>query len=239
MSGALESTTMAVRPIVILGDPALHAPTEPVTESPEELAALVQDLYDTMDAANGVGLAANQIGVRKRLFVYDCPDLDTEDGEGVTREEVEARGGWLNRRGCVVNPVLETSEIPETMPDPEDDLEGCLSVPAVNFPRGRAWWARVTGTDEHGEPVSVEGYGLFARCLQHEVGHLDGFLYTDGLIGRNRKAAKRHIRDVGWGVPGLSWDPASDPDPFADEDDDDHDNDNDNDYDDEVGTDHG
>lgn len=232
MSGALESTTMAVRPIVILGDPALHAPTEPVTESPEELAALVQDLYDTMDAANGVGLAANQIGVRKRLFVYDCPDLDTEDGEGVTREEVEARGGWLNRRGCVINPVLETSEIPETMPDPEDDLEGCLSVPGVNFPRGRAWWARVTGTDEHGEPVSVEGYGLFARCLQHEVGHLDGFVYTDHLIGRNKKAAKRHIRDAGWGVPGLSWDPATDPDPFADEEDWDGD-------DDEVVTDHG
>ncbi|KAA0918791.1 peptide deformylase [Dietzia sp. ANT_WB102] len=219
---------MAVRPIVILGDPALHAPTEPVTESPEELTELVQDLYDTMDAANGVGLAANQIGVRKRLFVYDCPDLDTEDGEGVTRDEVNARG-WLNRRGCIINPVLETSEIPETMPDPEDDLEGCLSVPGVNFPRGRAWWARVTGTDEHGKPVSVEGFGLFARCLQHEVGHLDGFVYTDHLIGRNRKAAKRHIRDAGWGVPGLSWDPATEPDPFADEEDDD----------DEVVTDHG
>ncbi|MBR7518283.1 peptide deformylase, partial [Mycobacterium tuberculosis] len=67
----------------------------------------------------------------------------------------------------------------------------------------------------------VEGYGLFARCLQHEVGHLDGVLYTDGLIGRNRKAAKRHIRDAGWGAPGLSWDPTTDPDPFADEEDDD------------------
>lgn len=212
---------MAVLPIVILGDPALHAPTEPVTGSPEEIRDLVRDLYETMDAANGVGLAANQVGVRKRVFVYDCPDLDTEDGEGVSREDVEARGGWINRRGCVVNPVLETSEIPETMPDPEEDLEGCLSVPGVNFPRGRAWWARVTGTDENGEPVSVEGYGLFARCLQHEVGHLDGVLYTDGLIGRNRKAAKRHIRDAGWGVPGLSWDPTTDPDPFADEDDDD------------------
>lgn len=212
---------MAVLPIVILGDPALHAPTEPVTGSPEEIRDLVRDLYETMDAANGVGLAANQVGVRKRVFVYDCPDLDTEDGEGVSREDVAARGGWINRRGCVVNPVLETSEIPETMPDPEEDLEGCLSVPGVNFPRGRAWWARVTGTDENGEPVSVEGYGLFARCLQHEVGHLDGFLYTDGLIGRNRKAAKRHIRDAGWGVPGLSWDPTTDPDPFADEEDDD------------------
>lgn len=212
---------MAVLPIVILGDPALHAPTEPVTGSPEEIRDLVRDLYETMDAANGVGLAANQVGIRKRVFVYDCPDLDTEDGEGVSREDVAARGGWINRRGCVVNPVLETSEIPETMPDPEEDLEGCLSVPGVNFPRGRAWWARVTGTDENGEPVSVEGYGLFARCLQHEVGHLDGFLYTDGLIGRNRKAAKRHIRDAGWGVPGLSWDPTTDPDPFADEEDDD------------------
>ncbi len=210
---------MAVRPIVILGDPALHAPTEPVTEFSEELRALVADLYETMDAANGVGLAANQVGVRTRVFVYDCPDLDTEDGEGVSREDVEARGGWINRRGCVVNPVLETSEIPETMPDPDDDLEGCLSVPGVNFPRGRAWWARVTGTDEDGEPVSVEGHGLFARCLQHEVGHLDGFLYTDHLIGRNRKAAKKHIRDVGWGVPGLRWDPATEPDPFADEED--------------------
>ncbi|MET3861505.1 peptide deformylase [Dietzia sp. 2505] len=212
---------MAVLPIVILGDPALHAPTEPVTGSPEEIRDLVRDLYETMDAANGVGLAANQVGVRRRVFVYDCPDLDTEDGEGVSREDVEARGGWINRRGCVINPVLETSEIPETMPDPEEDLEGCLSVPGVNFPRGRAWWARVTGTDENGEPVSVEGYGLFARCLQHEVGHLDGVLYTDGLIGRNRKAAKRHIRDAGWGVPGLSWDPTTDPDPFADEEDDD------------------
>ena len=220
---------MAVRPIVILGDPALHSPTEPVTESPAELAGLVEDLYDTMDAANGVGLAANQIGVRKRVFVYDCPDLDTADGEGVSREDVEARGGWINRRGCVVNPVLETSAIPETRPDPAAALEGCLSVPGVNFPRGRAWWARVTGTDEHGEPVSVEGYGLFARCLQHEVGHLDGFLYTDGLIGRNKKAAKRHIRDAGWGVPGLSWDPASEPDPFGDEDDDGGDDGNDDD----------
>ena len=218
---------MAVLPIVILGDPALHTPTEPVTESPEELRGLVVDLYETMDAANGVGLAANQVGIGKRLFVYDCPDLDTEDGDALSREDIEARGGWITRRGCVINPVLETSEIPETMPDPEEDLEGCLSVPGVNFPRGRAWWARVTGTDENGEAVSIEGYGLLARCLQHEVGHLDGYVYTDHLIGRNRKAAKRHIRDEGWGVPGLSWDPATDADPFGHDDEDDGDDDGD------------
>lgn len=216
---------MAVLPVVILGDPVLHTPTEPVTGPPDEIRGLVEDLYDTMDAANGVGLAANQIGVGKRVFVYDCPDLDTEDGELLPREDVEARGGWVTQRGCVINPVLETSEVPETMPDPEEDLEGCLSVPGVNFPRGRAWWARVTGTDENGDPVSIEGYGLFARCLQHEVGHLDGHVYTDHLIGRNRKAAKRHIRDEGWNVPGLSWDPSTDPDPFNDDEDEDDDED--------------
>lgn len=210
---------MPVQRVVIVGDPVLHTPTEPVTETPEELAPLVRDLFDTMDAAKGVGLAANQIGVGKRVFVYDCPDLDAEDGSVLTPEQARERG-FVNRRGCVVNPVLETSEIPETMPDPDDDYEGCLSVPGEHFPRGRAWWARVTGTDEHGEPVSVEGYGFFARCLQHEVGHLDGFVYTDHLIGRHKKAAKRAIRDSGWGVPGLSWDPATEPDPFADDDDD-------------------
>ena len=209
---------MAVLPIVIAGEPVLHEPTAPVTGSPEEIAELVADMYDTMDTAHGVGLAANQVGVGLRLFVFDCPDLDTADGGHLSKAEVDARG-WVSRRGCIVNPVLETSEIPETMPDPDDDLEGCLSVPGEHFPRGRAWWARVTGTDEHGDPVSVEGYGFFARCLQHEVGHLDGWLYTDGLIGRYRKQAKRAIRDNGWGVPGLTWDPAHDPDPFVDEDD--------------------
>src|SRR5699024_12213704 len=83
------------------------------------------------------------------------------------------------RRSTVINPVLETSEIPETMPDEYEDEEGCLSVPGYSFPTGRADWARVTGIDENGEPVTIEGYGFFARCLQHEVGHLDGLLYSD------------------------------------------------------------
>lgn len=199
---------MSIRPIVIHGDPVLHNPTALVTEDPAELAELIADMHETMDAAHGVGLAANQIGVSKRLFVYHCPDTEGPGG----RDKPD--GGM--RRGTVINPVLETSEIPKTMPedDGEDD-EACLSVPGESFPTGRADWARVTGTDENGEPVSIEGYGFFARCLQHEVGHLDGFLYTDVLVGRHKKAAKRAIRDNGWGVPGLSWDPATDPDPFA------------------------
>lgn len=188
---------MTIRPIVICGDPVLHNPTEPVSETPEELAELIADMYETMDAAHGVGLAANQIGVNKRLFVYNCPD-----DEGTYH------------RGCVINPVLETSEIPQTMPD-EDQEEGCLSVPGEGFPTGRADWAKVTGTDEHGNEVALEGTGFLARCFQHEVGHLDGFLYTDVLIGRYKRQAKKAIKRNGWTEPGNTWTPGVDPDPFG------------------------
>ena len=183
---------MAVRPIRIVGDPVLHTPTRPVTVFDDALRELVADMFDTMAAADGVGLAANQVGVSLRLFVYDCPD-----------EELHER-----RRGVVVNPVLETSGRPEGMPDPEDDDEGCLSVPWEQFPTGRAEWARVTGVDETGEPLTVEGHGFFARCLQHETDHLDGLLYLDRLVGRYRRAARRAVRDRGWGRPGYAWDPA-------------------------------
>jgi peptide deformylase len=184
---------VAVRPIRIVGDPVLHTPTRPVEAFDEELSTLVADMFDTMAAAEGVGLAANQIGVPLRVFVYDCPDEETR----------------TRRRGVVVNPVLETSERPEGMPDPEDDDEGCLSVPAEVFPTGRAERARVTGTDEHGQPVEVAGRGFLARCLQHETDHLDGVLYLDRLVGRNARAAKRALKRNGWGAPGLSWDPAA------------------------------
>lgn len=196
---------MAVRPIRIVGDPVLHTPTSPVPVGddgslPDDLRNLITDMFDTMDAANGVGLAANQIGVSQRVFVYDC---------------AEARNRTTRRRGVVINPVLETSEIPETMPDPEDDEEGCLSVPGEQFPTGRADWARVTGLDADGNPIVLEGTELFARMLQHETGHLDGFLYLDCLVGRHARAAKRAVKGNGWGVPGLSWLPGEVPDPFG------------------------
>jgi peptide deformylase len=196
---------MAVVPIRIVGDPVLHTPTAPVPVGadgslPADLAELIASMYDTMDAAHGVGLAANQIGYGLRLFVYDCAD---------------DRGRADRRRGVVINPVLETSEIPETMPDPGDDDEGCLSVPGESFPTGRAAWARVTGLDADGSSIKVEGTGLFARMLQHETGHLDGFLYLDCLIGRHARAAKRSVKSHGWGVPGLSWMPGEVPDPFG------------------------
>ncbi|MGH3932142.1 MAG: peptide deformylase [Pseudonocardiaceae bacterium] len=185
---------MTVRPIRVVGDPVLHTPTRSVTERGEALHALVRDMFDTMAAAEGVGLAANQIGVDLRVFVYDCPD--GQDGR---------------HRGVVVNPILETTERPETMPDPNDDWEGCLSVPGESFPTGRATWARVTGTDPDGAPVVVEGTGMLARCLQHEADHLDGLLYLDRLVGRYTRQAKKMLKTQGWGVPGLTWDPATAP----------------------------
>jgi peptide deformylase len=188
---------MAVRPIRIVGDPVLHHPTRAVEAFDDELRALVEDMFDTMDAANGVGLAANQIGVDLRVFVYDCPD------------------GGERRRGLVVNPALEISERPETMPDPEDDQEGCLSVPGESFPTGRADWAKVTGADLDGAPLEVVATGYLARCLQHETDHLDGLLYLSRLTGRYVKESKRMLKGHGWGVPGLSWNPAEAPDPFA------------------------
>lgn len=215
-SGALSSDRvidMAILPICIVGEPVLHEPTSPVPldadgRPSQEVITLLDDMYETMDAARGVGLAANQVGVGSRMFVYDCPDGDRM----ATR-----------RRGEVINPVLETSEIPETMPDPDDNDEGCLSVPGEQFPTGRADWARVTGVDRTGAEVVIEGNGFFARMLQHEVGHLDGFLYVDVLVGRNARAAKKAIKRNKWGVPGLTWLPGTVADPFGHDDDDDDD----------------
>lgn len=192
---------MTIRPIVIYGDPVLHNPTKPVTAAIDslEVQTLIKDMYETMDRAHGVGLAANQVGVPWRLFVYNCPDDD----------------GHMHR-GCVINPELRTSEVPETMPnDDGSDEEGCLSVPGLGFPTGRADWAEVTGYDENGEPVTVTGTGFFARCLQHEVGHLDGYVYTDMLVGRWARKAKKAVKRAGWTDAGNTWLPGVDPDPFG------------------------
>ncbi|MGW4122738.1 peptide deformylase [Nocardia sp. NPDC004711] len=189
---------MAVRPILIAGDPRLSTPAVPVTEFDAELAAFVEDLFETNTAARGAGLAANQIGDPRAVFVYD---LMTADGR---------------RRGYVINPSIETSEIPETMPHPDDDAEGCLSVPGEWFPTGRADWAEVSGVDIHNQPVIVSGTGYLARCLQHETDHLLGHLYLDRLIGRNQRAAKKMIKANGWTEAGCSWLPGQDADPFHD-----------------------
>lgn len=182
---------MAVREITVIGHKALHQPTRRVREVTPEVRELVADMFDTMAAADGVGLAANQVGVRLRIFVYDCPVPGQE-----------------NARGVVVNPVLERLGVPAPL-DEEEDTEGCLSVPGEYFPLARHPLARVTGTDLDGRQVVVEGSGLLARCLQHETDHLDGALYVDRLTGPWKRAAREAAKDRGWADRGvLKWDPS-------------------------------
>lgn len=189
---------MTIRPIVICGEPVLHRPTIPVTIFDDELKQFVEDLFQTNTAAHGAGLAANQVGDDRQVFIYDCPD-----DEGV------------RHRGYVINPSIQTTAIPETMPDPDDDWEGCLSVPGENYPTGRAGWSKVTGVDTDNKPIEIEGTGYFARCLQHETDHLNGFLYIDRLVGRHARAAKKMVKANGWTEPGGSWMPGVDEDPFG------------------------
>jgi peptide deformylase len=182
---------VAVREITVVGHRALHQRTKRVREVTDEIRTLVADLFDTMEAAEGVGLAANQVGARLRIFVYDCP---VPDGP--------------HARGVVINPVLERLGTPGPL-DPEEDGEGCLSVPAEYFPLARHPGARVTGTDLDGNQVVVEGEGLLARCLQHETDHLEGQLYVDRLAGAYRREAREAIKDRGWAEDGVvKWDPS-------------------------------
>jgi peptide deformylase len=159
---------VTIRPIREVGDPVLRTPSDEVRSFDRDLAALVRDLLETVDHPGRAGLAAPQIGVGLRAFSYNI--------DGVI--------------GHVVNPVVvELSE------ETQDGDEGCLSVPGIWAPTVRAMHAVVEGFDVHGEPLRVEGSGLMARCLQHEVDHLDGKLFLDRLTGDARKSALRALRD--------------------------------------------
>jgi peptide deformylase len=179
---------MSIRPICITGNPVLHSRAQEVTVFDDSLAELVQDMYDTMDEAPGVGLAAPQIGENLRVFVYDW---DAEDGS--------------EQRGVVINPTLEISEIPSGEPDWETESEGCLSVPGERFPLKRAHKAILKGVDLEQNPVHIEATGWFARIFQHEFDHLEGTLYVDRLIEEYKSEAQEIIKERGWGKDGISW----------------------------------
>lgn len=183
---------MAVLPIMITGDPVLHTAAEPVTVFDDTLRTLVADMVETMKAAPGVGLAAPQIGVPLRLFVYEWTEGDKHFS------------------GTAINPELWITPTPIGEPDEEAEAEGCLSIPGERFPLRRAPRAILRAVDLDREPFEIVAEGWLARIFQHEFDHLDGVLYADRLDHVNAKAAARVVRKNGWGVPELSWMPGLD-----------------------------
>lgn len=161
---------MAIQPIRLFGDPVLVTPASVVVDFDKELRNLVSDLIETMQNAPGAGLAAPQIGVPLRVFVWDVDD------------EI----------GHLVNPTLDLSE------ELQDGEEGCLSFPNLSYDTPRAYRAVAKGFNMYGDPIIVEGTQLLARALQHETDHLDGVLFIDRLSKENRKIAMKEIRNSEW-----------------------------------------
>ncbi|HYG94124.1 MAG TPA: peptide deformylase [Nocardioides sp.] len=161
-----------VRPMTRWGAEVMHRPQQPVTEYDEELRALAADMVATMYAADGVGLAACQIGVDRAMFVFDCPD---ESGRRTV--------------GVVCNPRVVLPEGKDRRLD--EDEEGCLSYPGAFCPCARPDFATVEGFGLDGEPVRFSGDGLLARCLQHETDHTVGTVFGDRLSTRLRKKLRK------------------------------------------------
>jgi peptide deformylase len=184
---------MAVLPIRITGDHVLHTPAREVETFDETLTTLVRDMEDTMFAAPGVGLAAPQVGVPLRLFIYHWRDEND-----------------VLHNGTAVNPQLLISPPPVGVPDDDEDSEGCLSIPGERFPLLRSHTAVLRAQDLDGAPYETQATGWLARIFQHEYDHLDGLLYADRLTEPHARAAQRAIRRNKWGVPELSWLPGRD-----------------------------
>jgi peptide deformylase len=173
---------MTVQPVRLFGDPVLTQAAEAVVSFDRELRRLIRDLHDTLTAQRGSGLAAPQIGVGLRVFVYDA-------------------GG---ARGHLVNPTLAFPDEQE-----QDGAEGCLSIPGLYFDTVRRLNVVAKGYTAHGDPVQIVGSQGLARCLQHETDHLDGVLFLDRMDPQRRRAAMRAIRAADWvaGPPTVKISP--------------------------------
>ncbi len=188
----------SVLPMTRWGNPVMHARTRPVTVFDEELHTLVRDMFATMEASQGVGLAATQVGLDLAVFTYGCPD----DNDVV-------------RFGAVCNPVVTLPEGRERRFDVS--AEGCLSLPGAFQPLGRPDLAVCTGVDPFGRPVTVSGTGLLARCLQHETDHLNGIVFGDRLSSRARRdlyeqhRSTAHLYPDDWPRHSRMVPPSTDP----------------------------
>ena len=161
---------MPIQPIRLFGDPVLVTPSVDVVDFDKELRTLVADLTETMLDAPGAGLAAPQIGVPLRVFVWDIDET----------------------LGHLINPSLDLSE------ELQEGEEGCLSFPELRYETPRAMRIVAKGWNMYGEPIMVEGSEMLARALQHETDHLNGILFIDRLSKADRKEAMKEIRESEW-----------------------------------------
>ena len=171
-----------VRPITRCGTPVMHETTRPVTEFGDELHELVRDMFATMRAAEGVGLAATQVGVGVSVFIYECPDAD---------DRVQ--------RGVVCNPVVELPRGKDRNLDITE--EGCLSWPGGYSGVPRPDKAICRGQDAYGKEIELLGTGLLARCFQHETDHLNGTVFGDRISDRSRRKLDAQVADLAWRYP--------------------------------------
>lgn len=161
---------VATRDIRLFGDPVLRAVSDEITEFDDSIRKLARDLLDTLDEPGRAGVAAPQVGVPLRAFSY----------------------GAEGRRGVLINPVIVARE------GTQDGDEGCLSVPGLWYPTTRSAYVVASGLDANGSPVEVAGEGELARCVEHEVDHLDGIVYLMRLDRETRKRAMRDVRESAW-----------------------------------------
>ncbi len=166
-----------VLPITRWGEPVMHEQTKPITEFDDDLRRLVRDMFATMRAANGVGLAATQVGRDVARFVFECPDRD---------ERIQV--------GAICNPVVTTPT--GKARHLESTEEGCLSFPGGYQPLARPDRATCVGQDPWGEEVEVVGTGTLSRCLQHETDHLNGIVFGDRLSSRTYRKLEQQKNDL-------------------------------------------
>jgi peptide deformylase len=162
---------MAILDIVYYGDPRLEKLSEPVSEVTPEIRKFVKDMFETMYFTNGVGLSAPQVGVNKRILVIDC-----------------SGGADRNQQIALINPVILSTSGEQKGP------EGCLSFPGLFADVTRPNVVKVKGTSLEGKEVELEGEGLLARALHHEIDHLDGVLFIQRMKKSDREAIVKKIR---------------------------------------------
>lgn len=183
---------MAVIPVRIYGDPVLRRRAVEVTAVDDALRAFIADLFDTMGAYRGVGLAANQVGDLRRVCVIEAP-LD--------------EGG--HARYALVNPLIRGRS------GSENGEEGCLSIPGIYEDVARSGTIEVEALDEHGRPIAFRAEGYIARAIQHEIDHLDGVLFVDRLSPLKRQFLKRALDALARGELPDDYEPPAPPTPPA------------------------